>query len=420
MHYILTAIGSYGDVHPLVGLGKRLRERGHDVEVVSNPHFASLIERSGLKFVGLASSDDYRVLTENPDLWHPLRGPRIALTESAKFAAPLYEIISQRYRRNETIVAAHMLDLGSRVAHERLGVPLAGVYLSPIAFRSNFITSRVPGMLWHSRVPRWFKRAQHWCIDRLVLDRCLAPVNQLRRKLGLSPNVSRFYNKWVYAPQLALGMFPEWLAAPQPDWPANSHLVGFPLWDESEHGETAAAVREFLAAGDRPVVFTPGSAMAFGRDLLTAGVKACESLGLRSVLLTRYAANVPTDLPNSCRHFEFVPLSQILPHAAALVHHGGIGTSGQAVAAGVPQLIHPLAFDQHDNVNRLANLKLATELSPRQFTPLKVRRALSRLLVSEEIRTQCDVRAAQCDGRAALDAACDLLESLHESAPTKD
>src|SRR5690606_36416997 len=116
-------------------------------------------------------------------------------------------------------------------------------------------------------------------------------------------------------------------------------------------------------------------------------------------------------LPDSVRHFEFVPLTRLLPQSAAFVHHGGIGSSSQALAAGIPQLVRPLAFDQFDNAARLKRLGVAEQLTPRQFRTSRASRVLEQLLASESVAAKCEEFAARTETNA-LDRACDLLERV--------
>jgi UDP:flavonoid glycosyltransferase YjiC (YdhE family) len=132
-------------------------------------------------------------------------------------------------------------------------------------------------------------------------------------------------------------------------------------------------------------------------------------------LLTKYPEQLPADLPASVRHFSFVPFSQLLPRAAALVHHGGIGSSAQGLAAGVPQLVMPMAFDQPDNAARLERLGVAASIPPKKFRGPAVARALEHLLEEAHVQQQCRHWAGQCSGEAALAAACDRLELLGAS-----
>src|SRR5690606_14357109 len=196
--------------------------------------------------------------------------------------------------------------------------------------------------------------------DHFVIDPILAPaINPLRRELGLPP-VSRFLHEWWHAPRLTIGLFPEWYAPPQADWPSQTELTDFPLYDEAELEPPSDDLQQFLAAGDQPVAFTAGSAMALGSDFYRAAVEACVRGGLRGVLLTRYTEQLPKDLPDTVKHVPYAPFSQLLPRCATLVHHGGIGTTAQGLAAGVPQLIMPMSHDQPDNADRIQRLGVGT------------------------------------------------------------
>lgn len=85
-------------------------------------------------------------------------------------------------------------------------------------------------------------------------------------------------------------------------------------------------------------------------------VNACRELNRPGLLLSTFPENFPPDLPETVRPLSYVSFSQLLPHCSAIVHHGGIGTTSQALAAGIPQLIRPLAFDQFDNASRVEKI----------------------------------------------------------------
>jgi rhamnosyltransferase subunit B len=141
-------------------------------------------------------------------------------------------------------------------------------------------------------------------------------------------------------------------------------------------------------------------------------VEACGRLGRRGLLMTKYADQLPAKLPPAVRHFGFVPLSRLLPHTAALVHHGGIGSCAQGLASGVPQLVRPMAFDQFDNSRRLAALGVAEEISVKAFRGPAIAASLERLLASPSVAAKCTELAARCNGAASREAACVALESM--------
>lgn len=411
--FLITALGSYGDVHPMVGLGAALSARGHRVKIVTNPYFADVVADAGLEFVPLGKREDYLWLSRHPDLWHPLRGPKLVLGyASAKKLRPLYDLLVANHTPGETVFCAHALDLASRVASERLGARVASVWFAPGVLWSVHDSPRLKGTLLGPHVPHWFKRIQYSLSDRFVVRPLLAPqLNRLRRELGL-PAVEGIFSKWFFASDLTLGLFPDWFGPRQPDWPVNTKTVGFPLWDTPGNAALPDGVQDFLDAGTPPIAFSPGSANHEAHHFFAAAVEACQRLGRRGILLTKYDHQLPPKLPESVYHVGFVPMSRLLPHAAALVHHGGIGSCAQGFAAGVPQIIRPMSYDQFDNSRRVVRLGVGKEISVRRFSGHRVADAVAALLACPTVAARCRDLAARCNGRVALAAACDALEEL--------
>jgi rhamnosyltransferase subunit B len=415
MNILLIPMGSMGDVYPFVGLGVALHSRGHRVEVIANSYYQSVIEGAGLSFVELGTYEDLRPGMDNPDLWHRQKGFRILAESILPLMRPLYKLIARHYVPGETIVVASSLALAARVAQEHLGLSLITVHLQPTVFRSAYEESDfLPWLFSHRwlRVPG--KRLLDWLLDVLLLDPLLGgEINALRAKLGLS-RVRRVLYQWLHSPQLVLGLFPEWFASPQPDWPPQTRLTGFPLYDGPTQQEIPQEAEAFLAAGTPPIVFTPGSAMKHGRQFFAESVTACQLLGRRGLLLTRFREQVPDNLPEGISHFDYLQLSQVLPRSAALVSHGGIGTVSQALAAGIPQLVMPMAFDQFPNAARLVRLGVARSLPTKNYRSTAVAQALDSLLKSEEVRNQCQAIAKRSHSGNSLETACQAIEEFAE------
>jgi UDP:flavonoid glycosyltransferase YjiC (YdhE family) len=249
-------------------------------------------------------------------------------------------------------------------------------------------------------------------IDWKYADPVLAgPINAFRAELGLTA-VSGIIKDWWMSPERVIGLWPDWYAAPQPDWPAQLKLTGFPLYDERGFEALAPKLIEFLDGGDAPIAFTFGSAMTQAREYFAAAADACQRLGRRGILLTRHRQQVPTNLPAGVRHFDYAPFSELLPRCAALVHHGGVGTTAQGLAAGVPQLITPFAHDQHDNAARVKRLGVGAELAPSSFRGGKVAKVLGRLLGDAEMPARCRAVALKFGGVDPLGETCEWIESL--------
>jgi rhamnosyltransferase subunit B len=412
LQVIVIGLGSAGDVHPNVGLALALRQRGHEVLLVAPSVFRSLGEHAGLGFEALLSDDEYHAAIRDPNLWHPFRSfSVVARRLILPTLRPIYQIIEKHWEPGRTVVAAPGLAFGARIAQEKLGVPLATVHLQPIMFRSAIQPGcfGFPDILGH--LPRSLRRLYLWAADRFLIDPLLADeTNSLRLELGLLP-VHRLFNGWVHSPQLIIGLFPDWFAPPAPDWPSNVVLTGFPLWDEGSLRKPSPGLAEFLAAGPPPIVFTAGSAMVQAGHFFQVSAEVCRISGRRALFLTQYPGQLPTPLPKGSCHYDYVPFSAVLPHAAVLVHHGGIGTTAQAIAAGIPQLVVPSTHDQPDNAVRVRRLGLGDFLLPKAYTPANVERSLRRL-TNPDLRKNCQHRARELVGSQSLEKASLLIEEL--------
>src|SRR5947209_15469779 len=112
---LLLPIGSSGDVHPFVALGRALRERGHRVTVITGAYFESLIRKANLEFVGLGTIEEFEAVLRNADAWHPRRGFEVVFRLGVlPWIRPIYDLIAERYIPGETVVVASLLAFGAR------------------------------------------------------------------------------------------------------------------------------------------------------------------------------------------------------------------------------------------------------------------------------------------------------------------
>ncbi len=420
MRVLLLTIGSSGDVHPFIGLGLALRERGHSVKIITNPYFGEIAGRVGLELVPLGSIEQFRESLADPLLWHKSKGTKIVFDLVLEGLRETYDAVANNYVAGETVLVSSSLGFAGRIAQDKLGIPTATVHLAPSQFRSLIAPSKLPGFWMPHWLPMWVKQRMWDGADRFFLDRLLAPrINQLRCELGLEP-VDGILREFWNSPQRVIGLFPDWFGNPQPDWPTQTRVTGFPRYDEANACDVDPALEKFLADGPAPVVFTPGSAMYHGDAFFRASVDACIRLNLRGLLLTRHAGQIPLNLPDSVRHFSYAPFSRILPRAAALVHHGGIGTSAQALAAGCRQLITPFAHDQFDNAIRLVGLGAGRSIAAGKYSAKSAARELSLLLDDSRIAGTCRMLAGRLRGDDAIGRTCDLIEELFASSTPVD
>ena len=231
------------------------------------------------------------------------------------------------------------------------------------------------------------------------------------RRRSASARVSGIFRSYLHSPQLVLGLFPDWFARPQADWPANTHLTGFILHDEEEMALPPEA-EEFLNAGTPPLLVTPGSAAMDRSEFFRQHRRCVRRRGVRAMLVTNHPAQLPGGLPPGIQAFSYLPFSRILPRCSAIVYHGGIGTLSQAIRAGVPHLVVANAHDQPDNGQRIERLGLGFTRDQARYSGRDAARVIAELLRSEGIRHRCREFAPRVDGRASLERACSLIEGL--------
>lgn len=412
MTVLVIGFGSAGDVHPMVALALALRGRSHRVVMVAPSIFEPLANRVGLEFTGLGTEQEFHDALHDPDLWHPWRAFNVlAKRLMVPWMRPTYEMIADLQESGDLVVAAPATALGARIAQEALGVPLATVHLQPSLLRSlvDPACHGFPDII--GSLPRSLRGLYMHLADSRIIDPPLAPpVNAFRTELGLVP-VKHLFKGWIHSSELVIGLFPDWFAPPPPDWPPNVHLTGFPLYDEGDSRRTPPELDDFMNSGDPPVVFTAGSAMAQAKEFFRVSADVCHRRGWRGILLSQFPEQLPP-LPDSVRHFDYAPFSSVLPRAAAFVHHGGIGTTAQALAAGVPQLVVPFAHDQPDNAVRVRRLGVGDFIPPTNYRTGRVAAKLDALLESTEVQESCHQRAQALGGCDPLVATCDLIEEL--------
>jgi UDP:flavonoid glycosyltransferase YjiC (YdhE family) len=244
------------------------------------------------------------------------------------------------------------------------------------------------------------------------------PWYRFRAELGLPPTREDNPLTDSHSPELVLAPFSRVLAEPQPDWPPQTVLTGFPFHVQDGAGGPAPALERFLEAGPPPVVFTLGASTAWAAgSFYEASTRAAQLLRVRAVLVLADPRNRPAALPENIMAINYAPFTELLPRAAAMVYHGGIGTTGLALRAGRPMLIVPTTYDQPDNAERLVRLGVGRSLSPRRYTPARVAAELCRLLHDPEYARRARTAGEQVQQEDGVQAACDALENLLPVTP---
>lgn len=381
MRITLFPFGSAGDVFPFLWLARHLRQRGHEVLLVTAPLFLEAAARAGLPARGLGDQAEFDRLIGDPRIWKLFQGTKMVFEVAGQFSGQVAAVVDDLVAQGERpdLMLAPCTVFGARLAREKHGIPLVNVDLQPaILLSAHELPVLFPGMEHLNRLPLWLRQVMLKLPN--PADRFAGPgITAACREHGVTPP-RRVWDEWGHSPDGTLVLFPDWFCPPKPDWPQPLHQWHFPLEDMAAEMPLSSEVQTFLAAGEKPVVFTPGSANIHAADFFRTALAATTRLGRRAIFVTRDLTQLPHPLPPQVLAVAYAPFSTLVPHASVFVHHGGIGTLSQGFAAGVPQLIMAMAHDQPDNAWRLQRLGAGFGLSVRAFTPDRVATSLKRLV----------------------------------------
>ncbi|TQV66511.1 glycosyltransferase family 1 protein [Exilibacterium tricleocarpae] len=391
MRFILVTAGSFGDVVPFVNIGAELQRRGHEVKIVASGYFQALCDRNALTLCAYSNKEDYQNVLDDPRL---VDGRKSAKTFAQKVLLPairpVYEIILQHYIPGETVLLSTGFCFGARIASEKFNIPLATVKLAPVQFRSLSDLPKHP--LFKSWLPDWWPRSIWYLYDKLMVDPLIkSAINEVRSSIGLSP-AHRILHKWYESPEKVFGLVPEWFMRMDKHWPAHSELVGFPLPALNQQ-VLDSDIESFLDRHPNPMIFTGGTANKKAKSFFYEAVTIAEQLEKPAILLTLHKDMLPKTLPAYVRHVDFSPLGVLLARASILIHPGGIGTISEAIRAGIPQVIVPVANDQFDNGNRIEAFGLGVCIKRKHFLADAMVPKVKTALQSLEIRNLCAHRS---------------------------
>lgn len=411
MRVLVSTAGSHGDVLPYIAIGQEMRKRGHEVILYANPYFREYVTATGLQFVPISTVEKYSNLFGEFADANPKKALQRVSAELAEICKDYYMAIKADAVAGQTITIGNSLLFAPRLLRETDGIPCAVVHLAPCVIRSNLKPARLVPNWIDTDTPSLLKKAAWWTTDKFFYDPYFTkPLNKLRTELGLSPVVNIF-RSWIHEADCVVALFPEWFAERQADWPSQIAMTDFPLYDNGAHSPLTDELLEFIEAGPAPVAFSAGTANANARNFFDTSVEACRLAGVRGILVSHFSGQIPAQLPPDIVHVAYAPFGTLLPKLSAFVHHGGIGSTSQALRAGVPQLIRPTAYDQFDNSARVVALGVARELLSKQYSAQAVADALSHLTSDANTRHRCNEIATRFARSQTIQTACDAITS---------
>ncbi|MFB2971758.1 glycosyltransferase [Aerosakkonema sp. BLCC-F183] len=411
---VLTTIGSFGDLHPKIAIALELRKRGHDIVFATHREYQGKIEALGFEF--------HRMRPDNKALSDPQEMAQMMdLKTGTEYVIKNWVCANLRETYTDLMNVAKDADfivagegvVAARLVAEKLGMRWAFAVLQPASFLSVYDPSVIPVF---PSLAKFRKLGSIFSQGIIQLSRVISkswaePIHQLRRELGLPPLIGSPFIDDKYSPYLVLAMFSSAFAKPQLDWPKNTVITGFTFYDGSEEKtKLTPELKQFLDAGEAPIVFTLGSAAVMTPgSFYQESIQAAKLLNRRAVLLIGKNAP-PENLSQDIIAVGYTPYSQIFSRACAIVHQGGIGTTAQALRAGRPTLVMPYSHDQPDNAARVERLGTSRTISRKQYSAARVAKNLGELWENPHYAAKAAEIGRIIQAENGVGVACDAIE----------
>lgn len=418
---ILCTIGTLGDLHPFIAVGLSLQRLGYDPLLCVNASHLEKVKKAGLNAHAIMPS--FEDIGTELGLGEEEAVARIMSDQDYMIREVVLRWLAESARLIETAadgavaIIGSLFALGGPIIAEKRRIPFVPVFLQPMTTFSSYDPPIKQGFGTISS-PRNGPVARAWnslcfAVIRLELRRrYAAAIDDVRQVHGLSSQATTpILDPETYRP-LRLAFYPSILAPSQPDFPGNYRHVGFPIFDET--GDTAGRLdpelEDFLA-GPPPLVFTLGSlATSAPGQFFEVSQEVARALNMRAIFLTG------DDEAVSTREFlfrKYIPHALIFPRAAAVVHHGGIGTTAQAILAGKPQLIVPqMVGDQWDNGSRVLRVGAGRMIGARRYRLGRVAKLLEELLSDAQFGERAAALAALVKLNNGADAAAEEIAKM--------
>jgi len=367
VHITIATIGSRGDVQPYVALGQGLQRAGHRVQIAAEPTFADFIGGEGLGFASI-SAGLKKALQEDVNRVgrNPLRFMSWFENHFKPLARQLFCDLRAACTETDALLFSTFAFAAFHVA-EALAIPALSLSLQPTtptrAFGSPIVSPLPDWLPLRGQINWWGFRLSNLLFFRMIRG----IVNECRQDiLDLAPVPWKFYTSLDASGLPTIIGYSPTVVPPPPDWGNWLHTTGYWFLDRKADWEPQAGLAEFLEAGAPPVCVGIGSMMDRDVDAFTGlVVGALHRSGKRGILLGGWGETGAKGLPESILQLRECPHDWLFPQMAAVVHHGGAGTTAAGLRAGVPSVLVPFFADQPFWADRVYKLGVGPKPIPR-------------------------------------------------------
>lgn len=411
---LLTTHGSRGDLNPFLALGAGLRQRSHTVRFALSPALHDYAAEAGFPVHRLA---DDAPITRPEGIYGSDSSVASLRTAVQQGILPTLRQKVEDLRAacaDVDLLVAASLQLPASLAADLTGLPWASVAVAPLAIPSAaFPPSPLP-FNWGVIQPLMNRMA--WGVGKQLLRPIADPaINALRAEYGLPPRHDLLLTGNLSPDLVAVAVSPAFLPRPI-DWPPHARMTGFCFADMPRHWHEPSTLAAFFQH-DRPVIAVSSGSQSQSVDktfgpFYEASITAIRQVGAQALVIGAAPGSLPKHLPDDVLAIPFAPFSAIYPRCAAVIHHGGIGTTAEALRAGTPMLISPWGFDQFFIGEQVERLGAGRWVDRKRATAAKLVDLLRQLLEEPRYREQARTIAAQIAREDGVATLADALEAL--------
>ncbi len=420
MRIIILAPGSRGDVEPYIALGKGLKKAGHVVRLLTHKNFEMLVKSHGVEFWSIESN--VQDIAQSKEMRERLeKGNFLSIMsqmakEAKRGAINSAEVGLTACQGMEMVLAGiGGLYVGLSLA-EKFCIPFMQAYYIPFTPTKAFPSFLFP------KLPQWlggsFNRLSFHLV-RQIMWQSFRSADKIARQKVLGLPAAPFWgpyktNRFRSYPIL-YGFSSSIIPAPS-DWDDNIHVTGYWFLDPAADWVPSRDLTDFLEAGSPPIYVGFGS-MSNRKPEETANLvlKALEQTRQRGIMLSGWGGLDKTDLPESVFMVDSVPFSWLFPRVAAVVHHGGAGSTAYGLRSGVISVVVPFFADQPFWGHRVAKLGVGPKPIPRRkLTVERLAQAIRKALTDQTMRERAADLGSRIHAEDGVARAVAVVQQIEE------
>jgi UDP:flavonoid glycosyltransferase YjiC (YdhE family) len=398
-----------------------LQRRGHHPVIATSELYREKMVTAGFDFIPVRPNipppqeQDAEMMEK---VMHPRLGSQFLLHEMLfpQLRDGYFDLLEAV--KGADLLVTHPITFAGPLVAQKTGIPWISTVLAPASLFSAYDPPRPPFWQWIRHLSLLGPRFMTLFLNNAKKVYKSETYEQFRKELNLPDRGNPLF-EGSHSPNLVLALFSKIFAQPQADWPPQARTTGFAFYDGKNELKMPDNLLQFLDEGEPPIVFTLGtSAVWVARSFYRESIAAAQMLKRRAVLLIGDERNkIVEGLPPGIIAVDYAPFELLLERSCAIVHHGGVGTTAQALRAGVPTLIVPFAFDQPDNAAHAERLGTSRTLHSSRYKRDNATRELDKLLNNPQYALNAKRVSEQLREENGAANACDAIQEFLDKLP---